>query len=194
MVRSRSGYHCIIRFEIKLIVRTDSHSRCPNFNHLHSLRLHSRMHCLPTLYERVHATYPCLTNSLADKPRMKHARSVDRDDEDYKKYFYRSPRQPFPAYFAILSCACLVIFNGWETFYNISQHTISPSDAAVNLISAYLGPILFLGYYLIYKFAKGTHMTSYANMGNSYTPMEAGLDGEPSESKNVVIRFLSWLS
>lgn len=138
---------------------------------------------------RVHAVQVPLT----DYSRMKHVRSVDRDDGDYKTYFYRSPRQPFPAYFAIISCSCLVIFNGWETFYSISQQNISASDAAVDLVAAYLGPVLFLAYYLVYKFVKGTHMTSYANMGNSYTPMEAGLDNEPSESANRVIRFLSWL-
>jgi amino acid permease len=125
---------------------------------------------------------------------MKHARSIDRDDAEYKKYFYRSPRQPFPAYFAIISCSCLVFFSGWDTFYQIAtKTTTSSSDAAASLISKYIGPILFLGFYLTYKFFKNTHMTSYANFGNSYTPMEAGLDGEPRESSNAMIRFLSWI-
>ena len=124
---------------------------------------------------------------------MKHARSIDRDDPEYKKYFYRSPRQPLPAYFAIVSCSCLVFFSGWNTFYELAQQNITASNAAANLISEYIGPILFMGFYLGYKFAKNTHMTTYANFGSSYTPMEAGLDGEPRESSNAFVRFLSWI-
>jgi hypothetical protein len=51
---------------------------------------------------------------------MKHACSIDRDDPEYKKYFYRSPRQPLPAYFAIVSCSYLVLFSGWNTFYDLA--------------------------------------------------------------------------
>lgn len=124
---------------------------------------------------------------------MKHTRSINRDDAGYKKYFYRSPRQPLPAYFAIIFCSCIVFFSGWETFYELSHNAISSQDAAVSLISHYIGPILFLAFYLAYKLIKNTHMTSYANFGTSYTPIEAGLDDEPEESSNAFIRFLSWI-
>ncbi|KAI9741128.1 MAG: hypothetical protein M1834_002841 [Cirrosporium novae-zelandiae] len=124
---------------------------------------------------------------------MEHSRTIDRTSPEYRKNFFRSPRQPFPAYFGIISCTSLILFNGWETFFQISKGNINGGDAATGLISAYLGPILFLGFYVGYKFGKGTRMTSYANFGASYIPMEEGLDEKEGESRNRVVRFLSWV-
>lgn len=69
----------------------------------------------------------------------------------------------------------------------------SSRGAAISLISNHIGLILFVAFYLRYKWVNNTHVTSYANFGSSYTPIEAGLDTEPGESGNAVVRFLSWL-
>jgi len=124
---------------------------------------------------------------------MQYVQSIDREHDSYKVKYYKSPRQPFPAYFGIISCTLLVIFNGWDTFYRISKGTITRNDAAVDLVAAYLGPILFLSFYGIYKFKNGTRLQSYAQFDDSYIPMEQGLDGQEKVPKNKFRRFLSWV-
>ncbi|KAI9700276.1 MAG: Cationic amino acid transporter 2 [Candelina mexicana] len=124
---------------------------------------------------------------------MAHVRTIDRNDPKYTKTYYKSPRQPFPAYFGLIACFLLVLFNGWDTFFRISRRTISGSDAAVELLAAYLGPVLFVVFYILYKFVNGTQITGYPQFRNAYTPMETGLDREPPESANKIRRFLSWI-
>ncbi|MCJ1246585.1 hypothetical protein MMC30_003794 [Trapelia coarctata] len=65
--------------------------------------------------------------------------SLNRKSPDYKKLYYRAPRQPFWAYFGLISCSLLLIFNGWHVIYKINRGSINPGDATAGLIGAYGG-------------------------------------------------------
>jgi len=124
---------------------------------------------------------------------MQYSRTVKRSDSAYKERFYRSPRQPFPAVFGIVSCSLLIIFNGWDTFYHISKGTISSGEAGVQIVAAYLGPVLFLGFYAVYKVVYNTKVVGWNQFSNVYDPIERGLDDAPEESRNWFRRVWSWI-
>lgn len=124
---------------------------------------------------------------------MQYVPSIDREHDSYKETYYKSPRQPLPAYFGLISCSLLVIFNGWDTFYRIGKGNITRNDAAVGLVAAYLGPVLFFGFYGMYKLVNGTRLQSYSQFEEYYAPLEQGLDGQEKVPKNKFWAFLSWI-
>jgi amino acid transporter len=60
---------------------------------------------------------------------------------------YRSPLQPYAAYYALVFCCIILFFNGWSVFYTGGDP--APFDTAT-LITSYLPivfvPILYFGY------------------------------------------------
>lgn len=130
---------------------------------------------------------------LRFKAGMQYSRTIRRSESAYKERFYRSPRQPFPAIFGIVSCSLLIIFNGWDTFYHISKGTITRGEAGVQIVAAYLGPVLFLGFYVVYKVVYNTKVVGWHQFSNVYDPIERGLDDAPEESANWFRRVWSWI-
>lgn len=71
---------------------------------------------------------------------------MDRDGEEYRKNYFRVPRQPFFAWLGIVSCTLLVISNGWYVFWQIHHKRMAAPEAAGRLIGAYAGvsPVPFV--------------------------------------------------
>jgi amino acid permease len=129
---------------------------------------------------------------------MRHVQYIDRDSEEFKKRFYRSRLQPLLAYIGIIGCSLFILFNGWETFVLIARRRITAKEAAIQLISSYLGLILFVAFYVGYKFYYGTKIQSYANFDGLYEPMQRmntpeDLDEKVQTKRSLAMRFWSWV-
>ena len=77
---------------------------------------------------------------------------IDRDGLPYK-----SPFQPFLAYFAIVFCLFIALFNGFDCFF--------PGNfSAKSFIPPYIDIPIFLGLFLGYKFIKKTKFVKLSEM------------------------------
>jgi len=94
--------------------------------------------------------------------------SLNRKSPSYKKTYYRGPRQPFWAYFGLVSCSLLLIFNGWYTIYEINHGLTSKGDAAAGIIASYGGPVVFLGIIVFYKVIYRLPRAVAANVSQSF--------------------------
>lgn len=116
---------------------------------------------------------------------------MDRDSPEYKSRFFRSPgHQPAPALLAIVVCTLWLIFNGWDTFYEIGTHQISTGNAVMGLLRAYFGPLLFVTLFFAYKLRTGSTRVAYPLMARHFNPPEPGLDDKLEEPKSRVMRVL----
>ncbi|OAQ99317.1 hypothetical protein LLEC1_05492 [Akanthomyces lecanii] len=77
---------------------------------------------------------------------------VDRDTLPYK-----SPMQPFLAYFAIVFCLVIAFFNGFDAFF-------PGKFSAKTFLPPYIDIPIFLGLFLGYKFVKKTKFVPLAEM------------------------------
>ena len=121
---------------------------------------------------------------------MKRQNDPRNDRAFFKKYqLYRSPgHQPLPAIYAIVSCSLLLIFNGWETFYQAHHHRLSPGEIAAGLIRAYFGPLFFLTLYLGYKHYKKTSLRDYS----MFPTLSAGLFDARDGYGEFPLPYKSW--
>ncbi|KAA6408002.1 MAG: AAT family amino acid transporter [Lasallia pustulata] len=77
---------------------------------------------------------------------------IDRDGDEYRRNYFRVPRQPFIAWFGLVSCTLLIFFNGWYIFWEIHNRHIKAGEAAARLIGAYGGVLIFVMVFLMNKF------------------------------------------
>lgn len=70
---------------------------------------------------------------------------------------YKSPLQPFLAYFSVVFCLVVALFNGFDAFFpgNLSAKTLVPP---------YVDIPIFAALFLCYKFVVGTRFVSLAEM------------------------------
>lgn len=113
---------------------------------------------------------------------------------------YRSTPQPLAAYVGLIACSIIVFFNGWEGFYKIHKRNrygaeetgITKGEIAQELISAYLGPVLFVALYAGNKILYGTRRVPL----NEIRYLETRPDWEEpwdEDGRPAWKRFLSWI-
>jgi len=102
-------------------------------------------------------------------------------DRTSNTYPFQSRFQPVTAIFGLVSCSLLVIFNGWDTF-------IAKPIKPVDVIAAYLGPIVFIAIYIFHKLKYGTQMVPLRSL--DYTSLRPDNDREPDPSKHGRLRKL----
>lgn len=73
---------------------------------------------------------------------------IDRDGDEYRRNYFRVPRQPFIAWFGLVSCTLLIFFNGWYIFWEIHNRHIKAGEAAARLIGAY-GGVSFVSFVIL---------------------------------------------
>jgi len=106
--------------------------------------------------------------------------NISRDDLPYK-----SPFQPYSAYFGAIVCALIILFNGFTVF--------SPFNVT-GFVSSYIGIPVFFGLYLGYKIIKRTKMVDLCDIDFTVTkgyeiPVEKMEEGE-KRWWNKVMDFL----
>lgn len=74
------------------------------------------------------------------------AQNVDRNTLDFK-----SPLQPYAAYFALIYFVIIVVFNGWQVF-------TKGRWSVQTFITAYIGIPIYLGFFLFWKIFKKTKL------------------------------------
>ncbi|OAA48972.1 amino acid permease [Beauveria brongniartii RCEF 3172] len=110
---------------------------------------------------------------------------VDRDTLPYK-----SPMQPFLAYFAIVFCLVVALFNGFDAFF-------PGRFSAKSFLPPYIDIPIFLGLFLGYKFIKKTKLVPLADMdiwsGKAEIDRLEGTWAVP-KPRNFLERIWFWLA
>ncbi|ERF68588.1 hypothetical protein EPUS_04686 [Endocarpon pusillum Z07020] len=99
-----------------------------------------------------------------------------RDEELYRKRHYRAHWQPLCAIFGLAGCLLVVMFSGWPAIYLLKNYDAVKPDQSIkpqlmligDLLGAYLGPLLFLSLFIIYKFVYGTEFRSLSDFEDAY--------------------------
>ncbi|MCJ1379437.1 Cationic amino acid transporter 2 [Xylographa soralifera] len=104
-----------------------------------------------------------------------------RDDDVYRRRHYRAHWQPLCAIFGLVACLLIVLFSGWPAIYLLHTgvpSTIKPTSYLIaDVVGAYVGPVLFVMLYVVYKLIYKTKLQSLRDFENAYFLPE--FDGEP---------------
>lgn len=128
--------------------------------------------------------------------------TIDRNKSYYKDKHYRAHWQPMWAYLGLILCTVLMLSFGWAAIYDLCAKTkgVTKEDSIVDLATAYLGPALFFGIYLAYKYTYKTRIRSYSSFENLWYPID--IPDEPDTShhskaasgqRKPILGFLRWL-
>ncbi|KAI9805075.1 MAG: hypothetical protein M1825_000909 [Sarcosagium campestre] len=98
-------------------------------------------------------------------------------DRSSPNYPYQSIGQPFTALFGLLACSLLVIFNGWDVFYN-------KPFVVEDLFAAYLWPVVFAVIYCTHKFFTKSEMKRLKDL--DYYSSFGARDEPPPPSKGPI--------
>ncbi|KAF2875146.1 amino acid permease-domain-containing protein [Massariosphaeria phaeospora] len=104
----------------------------------------------------------CVTflNFKAGLDRLDKRKILSRDDRLYIKKLFKSRWQPLPAYIGIVGCVFVIIWSGIPPIYILAARgSLTSTDNLKQTVSltfdvfgAYIGPLLFAGFYLTYKY------------------------------------------
>jgi amino acid transporter len=111
------------------------------------------------------------------------AQGVDRNTLPFK-----SPFQPYAAWFALLFFAMIILFSGWEVF-------TKGRWSVETFITSYIGIPLYFGLYLLWKFWKRTSLVDPAE-ADLWTGKDA-LDAEiwPQKTpRNFLEKIWAWIA
>jgi len=106
---------------------------------------------------------------------------------DRKKFIYANRLQPYPAYYAIVWCIVIIIFNGWQNFTTGGFQASSFVVAYINL------PIflaLILGHWLV---TKPRYLTPGQLDFVSNIPSDEEVSYEEPPPKNIFGKIANWL-
>ncbi|KAF2657272.1 hypothetical protein K491DRAFT_677429 [Lophiostoma macrostomum CBS 122681] len=92
--------------------------------------------------------------------RLSKQRILSRNDPLYIERLFRSRWQPLPTYVGIIGCSFVILWSGITPLYilaargSLTSTTNLKSAAALafDVIGAYIGPLLFATFYLVYKY------------------------------------------
>jgi amino acid transporter len=117
-------------------------------------------------------------------------RILSRDDPLYIERLFRSRWQPLPTYVGIVGCSFLILWSGITPLYilaargSLTSTTNLKSAAALafDVIGAYIGPIFFATFYLVYKYiTPRSFSVDIRDLTPSHYVLE---DIDPSDQKN----------
>ncbi|KAF2239267.1 hypothetical protein EV356DRAFT_515477 [Viridothelium virens] len=115
------------------------------------------------------------------------AQNVDRNS-----LVFKSPYQPYTAYFALIFFSIIILFNGWEVF--------TTTDGVKNwdtqdFVTAYVGIPIYFGFYLFWKIFKRTKAVKPSE-ADIWTG-KAAVDAEVWEERvphNLLERVWFWIA
>ncbi|KAL8767349.1 MAG: hypothetical protein Q9209_006112 [Squamulea sp. 1 TL-2023] len=128
-------------------------------------------------------------------------RTINRDGKGYREKHYRAHWQPLWAILGLVLCTLLMFFSGWAAIYDLIAESpgVNRADSIVDLIAAYLGPLLFFTILVSYKVLRHTRIRSIDDMRNVWFVKDAP-DEEVRTTrtnkraqKNGFYEFLSWV-
>ncbi|KAL8681430.1 MAG: hypothetical protein Q9186_002435 [Xanthomendoza sp. 1 TL-2023] len=126
--------------------------------------------------------------------------TLSRDSTDYRRKHYRAHWQPLWAILGLVLCTLLMFFSGWAAIYDLVAKSpgVNLADSIVDLIAAYMGPILFFAILIGYKMVRHTRIRSLDDMRDVWfvrdVPDEEDVVMRRKGQKNSKIReCLSWV-
>ncbi|KAL8684433.1 MAG: hypothetical protein Q9224_006353 [Gallowayella concinna] len=126
--------------------------------------------------------------------------TLSRDSTHYRKKHYRAHWQPLWAILGLVLCTLLMFFSGWAAIYDLVAKSpgVNLADSIVDLIAAYMGPILFFAILTGYKMVRHTRIRSLDDMRDVWfvkdVPDEEDVVTRKKGQKNSRIwEFLSWV-
>ncbi|MCJ1283638.1 Cationic amino acid transporter 2 [Xylographa opegraphella] len=113
--------------------------------------------------------------------RLENHEIFSRDDDLYRQQHYRAHWQPLCAIFGLVACVLIVLFSGWPAIYLLrvgAPSTVKPTSYLIaDVVGAYVGPVLFIVLYVLYKLIYKTRLQSLRDFENAYFLPE--FDDEP---------------
>jgi amino acid transporter len=101
---------------------------------------------------------------------------------------FRSPFQPYSAWFALCYCAMIIVFNGWQVF--------TKGNWSVQVfVTAYVGIPIYFGFYVLWKILKRTSLVDPAEA--DIWSGKAALDAEiwiHQKPRNLVEKVWQWVA
>lgn len=118
---------------------------------------------------------------------LRFRQALARQNVDRSTLHFRSPFQPYAAWFALCFFATVIVFNGWEVFTDGNW-------SIEGFLTAYIGIPIYFGLYLLWKLWKRTSFVDPAEA--DIWSGKAALDAEVWPDKlprNVLERIWLWL-
>ncbi|KAI4130090.1 MAG: hypothetical protein LQ338_001942 [Usnochroma carphineum] len=124
-------------------------------------------------------------------------RTIDRDTDEYRNKHYRAHWQPLWAILGLVLCTLIMLFSGWTAIYDLCAKSpgVDRRDALVDLVAAYIGPLLFFTILVSYKLVKRTTIRSIGDMSNVWFVRDVDEESNIPKGKkrNRFREFLSWV-